>query len=326
MRAPLSAPAVTEVIDGTIERPGRGGQSDLVRVRQRRPATPPPWPLLVYSHGLGGSLASGGVWTEAWSALGFLCVHVLHAATSQALFDPASADQTHRRVTAALAHDHTAARCAEVTAVLDHLLAPGHELAGRIDASLVVVAGHSYGALTAMALAGRRLPQPPSGPLADPRIHAAIVLSPGVNPVSRGESMAAVRMPVLCVTGSLDEQVEIGVAPRRVRAGVPLAHRLAVYRGLPPARRMLLFVEGADHMTFAGEPVDTRFFGRAPGWDEARERAHHAVVAARTGGFLRRLRAATAAPAAAPWPPARETFAGGVMITGHDWPGPGAAK
>jgi predicted dienelactone hydrolase len=214
-----------------------------------------------------------------------------------------------------------------VAAVLDHLL--GHGAGGgpprasrvdprHVDARHVVIAGHSYGALTAMALAGRRMPHLPNGTLRDGRITAAIALSPGVHPVGRGETMAAVPVPMLCATGSLDAHVDIGIEPHRVRAGVPLDNRLAVYRGLPPAHRMLLYLEGADHMTFAGEAqVDVRLFGRAPGWLAANEARHHAAVIEHTGAFLQRLRSADAAA----WRAARTDFPGGYVLTGLNVPG-----
>lgn len=127
-------------------------------------------------------------------------------------------------------------------------------------------------------------------------------------------SMAAVDMPMLCVTGSLDPHVDIGLAPRRVRAGVPLENRLAVYRGLPPSRRMLAFVHGADHMSLSGSPVDDRFFGRASGWDPTQGPAHDAAVVNCTSVFLQRVRAGSGAG----WAAGRVEFPGGYLVSGPD--------
>ena len=55
-----------------------------VPVRLRWPAAQPPapsggWPVIIYSHGLGGSRAGGEVWGRAWADAGFVVVHVQHA-------------------------------------------------------------------------------------------------------------------------------------------------------------------------------------------------------------------------------------------------------
>ena len=244
--------------------------------------TPPPWPLVIYSPGLGGSLDSGALWTEVWRAAGWVCLHVLHPPTSDSLFQADSATLTQQRIQKSLAADHVPARAADISRVLDHLLAPGTEFSRYVDAMHIAAAGHSYGALTVMALAGRAL-QPT---LREARITAAIALSPGVGSLAKARSMSSVAIPMMCVTGALDEFVDIGLAPARVRAGVPLAQRMAVYTQLPPGAKRLLFVHGADHMTFAGQAELGVGYARAAAWQSGGEDARIGLVRKATTQFL----------------------------------------
>ena len=47
-----------------------------------------------------------------------------------------------------------------------------------------------------------------------------------------------------------------------VRLGVPVSQRQWVYDHLPVAHRQELLVAQADHMSFAGEPIDALHFSR----------------------------------------------------------------
>jgi hypothetical protein len=145
------------------------------------------------------------------------------------------------------------------------------------------VAGHSFGAHTTLALAGQRFPVRTE--MLDPRPRAFIALSPS-SPVagrmSVQEAFGAITRPLMAVTGSLD-----GDPFGSYDSGQP---RAAVYDGLPPGQRALLWLDGADHYSFGG--------GRGAGLGDwslqprpalARERqpAHQAVVAGLTTAWWR---------------------------------------
>jgi predicted dienelactone hydrolase len=276
---PRAIVGVESVVSGII--PG-GGDVPPVEFRLRLPAFEPPWPLVIYSHGLGGNLESGVLWCGAWQRAGFACLHLLHAPTSDAVFDLTSAKRTFDLVSHSLASNQVPSRCREVSRSLDYVLGPGFKYSAQLDRRRIVAAGHSYGALTVMALAGRNL-QPS---LRDARIGAAIALSPGLINRNNARSMASVRIPMMCITGSLDEQVEIGLVQQRIRAGVPLANRLAVFDGLPNGSKRLLFVRGADHMSFAGEIKVGLGFSRAPTWELVQEPTTIELIRVQTISFL----------------------------------------
>ena len=55
-------------------------------LRLRWPDGPGPWPLLLFSHGLGGSREGGEVWGRAWRDAGFVVVHLQHPGSDAAVW------------------------------------------------------------------------------------------------------------------------------------------------------------------------------------------------------------------------------------------------
>lgn len=72
----------------------------------------------------------------------------------------------------------------------------------------IAMTGHSFGALTTMALAGVRYPGPIKS-LAEPRIKAFIAFSPSVQGLKRSlpERYGEMARPFLSVTGTIDGDV-----------------------------------------------------------------------------------------------------------------------
>ena len=248
-------------------------RSRAVPVRIRVPAGAGPWPLVLFSHGLGGSRSGADVWGLAWQAAGLLVVHVQHAGSDT---------EVALRGMAALRSAATAAqllaRVADVGFVIDEILrrhAAAAPVWSAVRVERVGMAGHSFGAQTAQALAGQRYSAP--GSLREPRLAAFLALSSSParsSSLSLQEQFGAINRPFMAVTGSLDGDPLGGALTGAVRA--------SVFEGLPPGQRALLWLEAADHMTFAGN-ASPRINGRgaferaAQAW--ALEAHHHAVVA-----------------------------------------------
>ena len=224
-----------------------GEWSDRSRARSmpwrlRTPEGSGPWPLIVYSHGLGGSRAGGDAWAQAWRAAGFAVLSLQH---------PGSDIEVLRGGLARLREAATAAqllaRVADVRFALDELERRQREAEPTwkdVDLGAIGMAGHSFGAQTTQAIAGQRFPVPSD--LADSRPRAFIALSPSASRVQRPvqEQFGAIARPFLAVTGSLD-----GDPFGSFEGGEP---RARIFEGLPPGQRGLLWLDGADHMTFAG--------------------------------------------------------------------------
>lgn len=252
-----------------------------LRWRARWPAGTAPCAVVLYSHGLGGSREGGDAWGEAWCGSGIAVLHLQHAGSDsealrgggwQALRDAASATQLTERVRdMRFAMDEVTRRAAA---------AEGPWARVRIDA--LGVAGHSFGAHTTQALAGQRFAAAAAAPFEDPRPRAFIALSPapgrGASRLPAAEAFGAVTRPFLSVTGSLDADP----FPGRERGRGDGEFRTEVHRGLPPAQRALLWLDGADHMSFAGnhaQRIRSSAFFKRERVAEDNEARHHALVA-----------------------------------------------
>ena len=244
-----------------------------VPVRVRVPATPGPWPVVLFSHGLGGSRAGADVWGQAWADAGMLVVHLQHAGSDTAAIRSG--------LRAAANVDQLVARVQDVRYAMDELArrqvaVPASSAVpwaqARLDA--VGLAGHSFGAQTVQSVAGQRYAV--AADFVEPRLKAFIALSPSSHragmPVQH--QFGAITRPFLAITGSLDGDPFGSFSGGDSRA--------MLFDGLPPGQRALLWLDGADHMTFAGN-AQRRINGAGPFRRSAgafeREPAHHALVA-----------------------------------------------
>jgi predicted dienelactone hydrolase len=241
--------------------------------RLRRPAEPGPWPLVVYSHGLGGSRDGGDAWGDAWRDAGIAVLHLQHAGSDSTVLRGGA-----QALRAAATPAQLVQRALDLRFAIDEVerrARAGEALWRELLAAAVGVAGHSFGAMTTQALAGQRYPVPTD--LADPRPRAFVALSPS-SARTRPDAFAGITRPFLVITGSLD-----GDPFGSYDTGEP---RERVYHGLPPGQRALLWLDGADHMTFAGNR-ERRIRLQRQRVALEREAAHHALVARLTGHWWR---------------------------------------
>jgi Platelet-activating factor acetylhydrolase, isoform II len=237
--------------DETWQDPRRQ-RSVPVRIRWPQGAAPAAgWPVVMYSHGLGGSRVGGEVWGTAWAAAGFVVVHLQHAGSD---IDAARAVARSVNDRAALrklgSAEQLLARFEDVAFALDEMARRKTiDKAWRFaNLDSVGMAGHSLGAHTTLGVGGESYPN--HAGIKERRVVALIAMSPRVP--ARGDAVqayAAVSRPTLCVTGTLDGDVMgTGATPER---------RAAVFGALPAGKngelkKAMLLLKDADHMTFSG--------------------------------------------------------------------------
>jgi predicted dienelactone hydrolase len=233
-------------------------------------ADAPPWrggrhPLIVVSHGTGGS-AQMMAWLAAdLAARGYIVAAVNHPGNN--------ALEAYTAEGFLLWWE----RARDVTVVVDGLLR-SRDLAARIDRTRIGAAGFSLGGYTVLALAGARTdPErwrafcrsplregceaPPEFPnlfarwsdlesrpsfreatrragrsYRDGRIRAVFAIAPALGPALIPESLAAIRLPVAIVSGADDRVVPVTSNARAIASRIPDA--------------MLTLVPGAGHYTF----------------------------------------------------------------------------
>ena len=241
-----------------------------------------PLPVVLFSHGLGGTREGGAVWGEAWAAAGFVVVHLQHAGSDLAAVRAVTntfADQ--RALRSAAGPAQLLARLRDVSFGLDEIgrrHAARQERWASVRPDQVGMCGHSFGAHTTLGMAGQRYGG--FDGVTEPRLAAFIAFSPSLPAVGDArQAFERITRPLLCITGTLDSDVVgVGATPER---------RRAVFDALPPGNKAQLVLTDADHMTFAGQT------GRAveivPRQQLTRDLqpAHHALVANITADWWR---------------------------------------
>lgn len=208
-----------------------------VPVRIRMPAGGGKAPVILFSHGLGGSLDGGTNWATAWAEAGFVVVNLQHPGSDRSILGQGN-------IAAAMAPRQLVARVDDVHFVLDELARRPREGAcdlRRIDLAHIGMSGHSFGAHTTQAISGQRFPV--AGIAADPRVKASVAFSP--SPPMRGSDAAAfgaVAIPFFSITGTED------AAP--ITPNITARDRERPFRAMPPGGKYLLVLAGANHMMF----------------------------------------------------------------------------
>ena len=216
-----------ETHDFTVKDQGRQRE---IPIRVYLPSEKAPAPVVLFSHGLGGSRAGYAYLGRHWASRGYVAVFLEHRAS----------DATGIR--------NFLSRVRDVPAVLDQLerwnKSDGHALAGMLDLSRIGMSGHSLGASTTEAMSGQLFSHGKFS-YTDPRIKAAIAFSPS-GPGRGGdpkEAFGSVKIPWMLMTGTRDGDVK---------------SRLAVFAALPPGGKYELVLDGAEHSVFTDQAPPRR--------------------------------------------------------------------
>jgi len=200
-------------------------------------------PLVVFSHGIGGSRRGYSYLGSHFAANGIASLHVQHVGSDRSLWAGNPFSLVGRLHDAAQERE-AINRVLDLHFALDQLLA-GEE--GRqIDRTQIVVAGHSYGANTALLAAGARVER--AGRVLefrDTRYRAAILISA---PPFYGESDPAhilrhVTVPTLHITAT-EDVIQI---PGYYSGA---ADRIAVFEATGSPRKTLAIFTGGSHSIF----------------------------------------------------------------------------
>ena len=234
------------------------------------PGAPGTSPVIVFSHGLGGSREGYGYLGQCWASHGYISVHVQHLGSDTAVLRNWRPGQSMQKALADPANAIN--RPLDISFAIDRLTAlnanPAFPLYRHLDLARLGVAGHSFGAFTTMAVAGVRLPVlGGDSQYRDPRIKAAIAMS---TPAASGDQTSApfdaVRIPVFHMTGTKDESpgARQGGAATGDLGQTPASARRRPFDRTRHATAYLLTFSGGDHMVFSGRfatprPQDAEF-------------------------------------------------------------------
>ncbi len=243
-----------------------------IPIRVYLPTNTAPEPVILFSHGLGGTRAGSVFLGEHWAARGYVAVFLQHPGSDDSVWKNEPAQQRMQAMNQAASLDNFLMRIRDVPAVLNQLefwnTKKSNGLAGRLDLSKVGMSGHSFGAVTTEAVSGETLPVG-GQTFTDPRIQAAIALSPSSPRGGNADkAFGAVKIPWMLMTGTKD------VAPI---GHADVASRLAVYPALHGAPKYEVVLDNAEHSVFTDRAL--------PGDREPRNPNHHRVILALSTAF-----------------------------------------
>jgi len=207
-------------------------------------------PLVVFSHGIGGSRDGYKYLGRNFAANGYASLHLQHVGSDRQLWfgNPFGLIS---RLSNAAQDGEAIERVQDLTFSLNQLLAS--PLGAQIDMKRIVAAGHSYGANTSMLAAGATVMR--DGKLIalrDVRISAAILLSapPFYGTGEPNDILGNIDVPTLHITATDDD-----ISIPGYRSGV--ADRLKIYQAIGTARpeparasKTLAVFRGGSHSIF----------------------------------------------------------------------------
>lgn len=270
---PLATPSEGSMLDMEFA----VGAERTIPVRIFLPMDTKPAPVVIFSHGLGGTRAGANYLGRHWSARGLVTVFLQHPGSDESIWRDKNRMEVVQAMREAASTEQFLMRVADVKGALD-ALARHHAdaqspLHGRLNLDRVGMSGHSFGARTTQAVAGQRGGRPGRlQDMTDPRIKAALPMSP--SPAANTDpkfSFGSVTVPWLLMTGTHDD------APRGINSTTE-EDRLKVYPALSQAARYELVLDGAEHHAFTDtDPAGARKHTRNP--------AHHRSILAISSAF-----------------------------------------
>ncbi len=266
----VSRPGKAEILDRAVKDSERSREIPL---RIYLPVEKEPAPIVLFSHGLGGSREGNPYLGEHWSARGYVVVFLQHAGSDEAVWKSTPPLQRMASLKQAANLQNTLLRFKDVSAVIDQLehwnQSTDSPLRGRLNLKRIGMSGHSFGAVTTQGVSGQRTPRG-DAVFTDKRITAALAMSPN-SPRNGGDPkqlFGGVTIPWLLMTGTNDTAI-VGDAD--------VASRLSVYPALPPGGRYEIVLDGAEHEAFSDRDL--------PGTKSKRNPNHHRVILALSTAF-----------------------------------------
>ncbi|MEM6705348.1 MAG: peptidylprolyl isomerase [Acidobacteriota bacterium] len=236
-------PHAVDVREGRWTDADRDGR--VVPYRLYLPREAGPVPVVVWSHGAGGSRAGAEYLGRHLASHGYACFHLQHAGSDSAVLREHGVQGMLQRMRNP---EVSVARFGDVPFAVEQIRALGAEgdLAGRLDTERLGMSGHSFGAITTQAAAGQIFPGVDQNYSVDAFL-GAFPMSP--SPPQRGSAEAAfasMKMPIFHLTGSNDA-IPIG--------DLQPEDRTRPFEIITEVDQYLLVLGDGIHSTFSGRRI-----------------------------------------------------------------------
>ncbi len=204
-----------------------------------------PKPVILFSHGLGGSREGNPYLGNHWAENGYVVVFVQHPGSDRSVWESVAPAERMTAMKEAAGLKAMLDRLGDIPFVLDQLekwqVDEAHPLFGKLDLEHIGMSGHSFGAVTTMGLTGRKYFGDKD--FSESRIDAFLAMSPqpgkGIAPE---KAFGQLKSPILCMTGTED------ASP--IDGSLQPDSRRDVYRAFPDGDKFQLVLYGAEHSAF----------------------------------------------------------------------------
>lgn len=205
-----------------------------------------PYPVILWSHGLGGSRDGAGFLSRFIASYGYVVVHIQHHGTDSSLWEGKPGHPWDVIRNTHIPRHATLNRFKDVPFAIDRL--PELDIARVMDFGRIGMSGHSFGAMTTQVMAGqKRGSSQRQYDLYEPRIKAGIVYSPVPTLHKKHRSpqdfYGNIKIPLLMMTGTDDDNPTVHYGYR---------DRLEVFTHSGGPDQHLLILDKGDHMVFSG--------------------------------------------------------------------------
>ncbi|MGJ8653556.1 MAG: alpha/beta hydrolase family protein [Opitutaceae bacterium] len=248
--------AAVQIVDYTLQDGDRGRE---IPIRVYLPESQAATPVVLFSHGLGGSRENNPYLGKHWADAGYVVVFIQHIGSDASVWKDVPGHKRLAELKDAASRENAVLRFEDVSFVLDQLevmnVSDNSALSGRMDLDKIGMSGHSFGAVTTQWVTGQK--QLLLGAkYKDERIDAALAMSPSAPRAGRASrAFGDIEIPWLSMTGTEDVSM-IG--------GADVESRLAVYKALPDGDKYELFLHGATHMAFSERELRSQEGSRNP--------------------------------------------------------------
>lgn len=250
--SPAHEPHAVKMVRGSLTDSIRGGR--VIPLKMYYPVAEglKNLPLIVWSHGLGGSIDGAAFLSRFFTSQGYVVLHVQHQGTDSALWEGKPGHPWDIIKAQIIPRSATLARFIDIPFVLDNLpefLANHPEIAPHVDIKNVGMSGHSFGAMTSQVMLGQQFPNE-EGILqdySDPRFKCGLFYSP---------------VPAFHLTGAMPQDIYSGIDRPAFHMtgtddsspveGFDYTKRLTIYEYSEKAEKALLILKDGDHMIYNG--------------------------------------------------------------------------
>ncbi|MDC0321886.1 hypothetical protein OAL55_00850 [Verrucomicrobiales bacterium] len=240
-----------ELVDSSVKEllfePNDSKRNRVVPVKVYLPAeSKSPLPVILFSHGLGGSRMNSVYLGLHWAKQGFVCVFMQHHGSDESVWKDARPADRMSAMKGAANLKSTLDRFDDVPFVIDQLerwnADKEHPLVDALDLEHIGMCGHSFGAVTTQAMMGQKFRA--GRTVSDPRLDAFFAMSPSEpRGGTSASAFAEIKKPFLGMTGTKDGSP---ISPKTTPAS-----RREVYKALPLGDKFELVFEGAEHSAFS---------------------------------------------------------------------------